>query len=668
MSAFGKLSLTRARVMTPPLRPATRVALLLIAVSSIAGAATVSATCSSITNQITDLTAAAVNCTQFNPALGTLNSISITVSGSIAGSISLTNSAGAPELVIGATNSMFSLHTPLTGFSFSSPLFTATLTTGPQTIPSGATDAFPNLVSGVSTNGPLTDSTVATFGPYVGTGTFPVSFDTLTSLNVTGGGGNVAANESTSASAGLTVVFTFTPAPTITCPATSAGEVGLLFSSPAITVIGGTAPFTFSVATGTLPAGLTLNTSTGAITGTPTAAGSFTIKVTDAGGLSAPTTCPFVIGNGPMMTCPATSSGVVGTAFNSPAIVVTGGAAPFTFSVATGALPPGLTLNASTGAITGTPTAAGSFTIQVKDANGVVGSGTCPFTFTPGNLLLTCNTTNTGMVGVAFNSPALMVTGGTPPFTFSVATGALPPGLTLNTSTGAITGTPTATGSFTIQVKDATGAVSSGTCAYSIGEPPTTCPAPAFQVRYASNLNIGESFINIANPGTDGAPLLGPGFGAAAGNVCVNVYAFDPGEELISCCSCLVTPNQTVNLGVNRDLTSKTLTGVTPTSVTVKLVATLAGAGGAGTSCSGSAALVTTATPACGLTAWGTTLHSVPGGSFGTTETPFTQATLSQGEIASIGGRCASTLGNGSGFGVCNSCRAGGLGAGTSQQ
>src|SRR6202042_2712144 len=116
------------------------------------------------------------------------------------------------------------------------------------------------------------------------------------------------------------------------------------------------------------------------------------------------------------------------------------------------------------------------------------------------NLFLTCSTTNTGVVGVPFNSPAPMITGGTAPFTFSVATGTLPPGLTLNAATGAITRSPTAAGSFAIQVTDANGAVSTGTCAYSIGTPPTMCPAPAFQVRYASNLNLGESFINIANP------------------------------------------------------------------------------------------------------------------------------------------------------------------------
>jgi hypothetical protein len=147
------------------------------------------------------------------------------------------------------------------------------------------------------------------------------------------------------------------------------------------------------------------------------------------------------------------------------------------------------------------------------------------------------------------------------------------------------------------------------------------------------------------------------------------VYAFDPGEEMISCCSCLVTPDQTVNLGVNRDLLTKTLTGTQPTSVTVKLLATLAGPGGQGSSCTNSAATVPTAQPACGMLAWGTTLHQAgPVGAFNTTETRFTQATLSAGEEASLANRCASILGNGSGFGVCASCRAGALGATPSAQ
>jgi hypothetical protein len=78
---------------------------------------------------------------------------------------------------------------------------------------------------------------------------------------------------------------------------------------------------------------------------------------------------------------------------------------------------------------------------------------------------------------------------------------------------------------------------------------------------------------------------------------------------------------------------------------------------------------VPTASPACGLTAWGSTLHATPSaGAYSTTETPFTRATLSAGEEASLANRCASILGNGSGFGVCASCRAGALGATPSAQ
>ncbi len=189
-----------------------------------------------------------------------------------------------------------------------------------------------------------------------------------------------------------------------------------------------------------------------------------------------------------------------------------------------------------------------------------------------------------------------------------------------------------------------------------------------FQISYAANLNQGESYINLANTGANGAPLLGPGFGVTVGNICANVYAFDPGEELIACCSCLITPDETVNLGVNRDLTVKTLTGVVPTSVTIKVVSTLAGVNGGGSSCTNTAATVQTATLANGIAGWSTTLHSTPTPAFATTEFRFTPGTLSAGELASIGGRCASILGNGSTFGICNSCRAGGLGGSSSQQ
>ena len=189
-----------------------------------------------------------------------------------------------------------------------------------------------------------------------------------------------------------------------------------------------------------------------------------------------------------------------------------------------------------------------------------------------------------------------------------------------------------------------------------------------FQERYAANLNIGESYINITNTGANGAPLLGPGlFGSntATGNICVNVYAIDPNEELISCCSCLVTPDQTVNLGVAYDLTSQTLTGAStiPTSVTVALVATLAGTGGSGASCQYSAGIGGTVVN--GMAAWGTSLQDSPGIPYTNTETSFTPVSGSAGgsgsNLASLVGRCASIIGNGSGHGICRSCTAGTL-------
>ena len=196
--------------------------------------------------------------------------------------------------------------------------------------------------------------------------------------------------------------------------------------------------------------------------------------------------------------------------------------------------------------------------------------------------------------------------------------------------------------------------------------PATTLAATdvPFQVRYASNLTAGDSYINVTNDGANGAPLLGPGLGGAVGNICVNVYAFDQTEEMVSCCSCNVTPDQTKSLSVAADILSNTATGVRPGSLTIKLLSTLAGTGGSSSSCANSAASVNTATIVAGMAAWGTTLHATPvPGTFATTETAFTPATLSAGELAHLANTCSNIIGNLSGFGICSSCRTTSLGA-----
>ena len=280
---------------------------------------------------------------------------------------------------------------------------------------------------------------------------------------------------------------------TLACP-TGTGQVGVAYSS-ALVASGGVAPYTFSIISGSLPPGLSLNSSTGAITGTPTTAGTynFTAQVVDSQGNTATASCAIVVSSRLTLSCP-TGTGQVGVAYSS-ALTATGGVAPYTFSIISGSLPPGLSLNTSTGAITGTPTTAGTynFTAQVVDSQGNTATANCSIVVASPGLTLACPT-GTGQVGVAYSS-ALVASGGVAPYTFSITIGALPPGLSLNTSTGAITGTPTMAGTFnfTAQVVDSQGNTATANCSIVVSSPALTlsCPTGTAQVgvAYSSVLN-----------------------------------------------------------------------------------------------------------------------------------------------------------------------------------
>ena len=154
--------------------------------------------------------------------------------------------------------------------------------------------------------------------------------------------------------------YTYNPSPTLQFSAPPGGEVGVGYSDQ-LTVTGGTSPFTWSVSSGTLPAGVTLAPSTGLLSGTPTAAGSytFTVEVTDAGGLTATESVSMTIIAGPSLNFPTPPYGETGSVY-SDTLAVSGGTGPYIWSVSAGSLPAGITLGSATGTLAGTPTAVGT--------------------------------------------------------------------------------------------------------------------------------------------------------------------------------------------------------------------------------------------------------------------------------------------------------------------
>lgn len=285
------------------------------------------------------------------------------------------------------------------------------------------------LPAGLSVN----TATGAITGTPSASGSFPV---TVSATNAAGTGN-------------LSVTFTINlVAPTITSAATATANGGQAFN---FSVTANNLPTSYS-ASG-LPAGLSINTSSGLISGTPTATGTFNVMLsaTNAAGSGNQTLVLTVALVAPVVTSAATANGTSGSAFSYQ---ITANNLPASYAAS--GLPPGLSVNATTGLISGTPAVATSTTFMVQvSASNASGTGnlTVAINISASPPTITSAASASGASGQAFS---YQISASNFPSSFG-ATG-LPPGLTVNSSTGVISGTPTALGTFNATISATNGA------------------------------------------------------------------------------------------------------------------------------------------------------------------------------------------------------------------
>jgi uncharacterized protein (TIGR03437 family) len=170
---------------------------------------------------------------------------------------------------------------------------------------------------------------------------------------------------------------------------------------------------------------------------------------------------PFTIGPSVSIKPPALKDATVGAAY-SDSLSASGGTAPYTWSLFSGALPAGLALDSS-GAISGNATTAGpsAFSVQVTDASGAVATASAGITVKAAGLSITTTAFPSGVLNFQYPRQVLNASGGVTPYSFSITSGSLPAGLVL--TDGVISGTPTASGtsSFTITATDSAGTTGS---------------------------------------------------------------------------------------------------------------------------------------------------------------------------------------------------------------
>jgi trimeric autotransporter adhesin len=280
------------------------------------------------------------------------------------------------------------------------------------------------------------------------------------------------------------------PVPVISSAAVVTGRAGVAFGGYTATATN--SPTAFAVASGSLPAGLTLNPANGQIAGTPTASGTFnvTLIATNGGGTSQPFPVSFRIAAAatvPVIASSPVATGRVGDPFSYQ---TTASFTPLSFA-AVGPLPAGLSINAS-GLVSGSPTTAGRFSLSLTatNADGTSAPLVVQITITPSALspIITSSTTAGGTAGSAFS---YTIAASNTPTAFSAD--GLPSGLSVNGTTGAITGVAAAPGEFTVVLgaSNASGAAAPKTLSLKIAP---GLAAPAITSSSAATGRVGVAF------------------------------------------------------------------------------------------------------------------------------------------------------------------------------
>jgi Putative Ig domain len=344
----------------------------------------------------------------------------------------------------------------------------------------------------------------------------------------------------------------------ITAPGGTDGVVNFPYSL-GLAAAGGTGNDTWTVASGSLPAGLSLG-ATGLLGGTPTqvslTGNTVTLHVQDSGNPAQTATVTITIRIAPALTI-STSPGalpnaIVGVPY-AFAFQSSGGISPVVWTLASGQLPPGLSLN-STGTLSGTPTATGSFTftVQASDASSPSQTITINVAITSAPVLVITSAGGAlpdAPVGKPY-SVTLLAAGGTLPFTWTLASGQLPVGLTLSTA-GVLSGTPTVANSapsvFTVQVQDGGAPSQSKSLALTIRVPAPLAVVPGggalpqalANVAYTTALStiggIGPVTWSVTSGSLPRGVTLSPlgaisGTSSAVGNYAFTIQAADSGS------------------------------------------------------------------------------------------------------------------------------------------